>query len=98
MILGHDLFDGPHAAWLGEAAGAWGIIHQIQFFTLWRGHTVASLYPLIPWIGVMMAGYGFGELLTFQTARRRRVLIFLPPSLTLVSLFIPPFHLFTCPS
>jgi len=66
MILGHDLFDGPHAAWLGEAAGPWGIAHQIQFFTLWHGHTVASLYPLIPWIGVMMAGYGFGELLTFK--------------------------------
>ena len=31
MILGHNLFDGPHTAWLGEAAGAWGIVHQIQF-------------------------------------------------------------------
>src|SRR5260370_31367603 len=43
MILGHDLFDGPHAAWLGEAAGAWGIIHQVQVFTLWRRHTCVTL-------------------------------------------------------
>src|SRR5258708_17039506 len=69
MILGHNLFDGPHAAWLGQAAGAWGIVHQIQIFTVLRRHTVASLYPLIPWIFVMLAGYGFDELMTFQNAR-----------------------------
>ena len=98
MILGHDLFDGPHAAWLGEAAGAWRIVHQIQFFTLWRRHTVASLYTLIPWIGVMMAGYGFGELLTFQKARRRRVVMLLGASMTVGFVLIRAFNLYGDPS
>jgi uncharacterized membrane protein len=98
MILGHNLFDGPHTAWLGEAAGAWGIVHQIQFFTLWRGHTLASLYPLIPWIGVMMAGYGFGELLTFQKARRRRVLLLLGASITVGFVLLRAFNLYGDPS
>jgi uncharacterized membrane protein len=98
MILGHDLFDGPHASWLGEAAGAWGIVHQIQLFTLWRGHTVASLYPLIPWIGVMMAGYGFGELLAIQKARRRRVVMLLGASMTVGFVLIRAFNLYGDPS
>src|SRR5260370_29000458 len=98
MIVGHDAFDCSHAAWLGEAAGAWGIVHQIQFFTLWRGHTVASFYPLIPWIGVIMAGYGFGELLTFQKARRRRVVVWLGASMSGWFLFITPFNLYGGPA
>jgi uncharacterized membrane protein len=98
MILGHDLLDGPHAAWLGGAAGAWGIVHQIQFLRLRRGHTVASLYPLIPWIGVMMAGYGFGELLTFQQARRRRVVTLLGASMTVGFVLIRAFNLYGDPS
>src|SRR5260370_11091550 len=61
-------------------------------------HTVASLYPLIPWIGVMMAGYGFGELLTFQKARRRRVVMLLGASMTVGVVLIPAFNLYGHPS
>src|SRR5260370_11837008 len=61
-------------------------------------HTVASLYPLIPWIGVMMAGYGFGELLTFQKARRRRVVMLLGASMTVGFVLIRAFNLYGDPS
>jgi uncharacterized membrane protein len=66
MIFAHDLLDG--------AGGVWKILHQTSFFEPWPHKIVASLYPLIPWVGVMMAGYAAGELLTFSAARRRRAL------------------------
>ncbi|HEY1946267.1 MAG TPA: heparan-alpha-glucosaminide N-acetyltransferase domain-containing protein [Bryobacteraceae bacterium] len=74
MIFAHDLLDGT--------GGVWKILHQTSFFEPWPHKIVASLYPLIPWVGVMMAGYAAGEVLTFSAVRRRRSLFWLGGMLT----------------
>lgn len=75
MILTHDVFDGARAAWLGSAQGVWKVLHGLQFFQPFPHKFVASLYPLIPWVGVMMAGFAAGELMTLEASRRRRILL-----------------------
>src|SRR5260370_4073950 len=44
MILGHALFDGPHAAWLGEAAAVAQIRQHIPLLTLCRGPATTSSF------------------------------------------------------
>ncbi len=39
------------------------------------GAVIVVGYPLIPWIGVMAAGYCFGRVFTMEAAQRRKLLI-----------------------
>ncbi len=71
LIFTHDLFDGGHARWLG----AFRALHQIAFFPILPHKIVGSVYPLIPWVGVMMVGYGAGEVLLLRSDLRRRALL-----------------------
>jgi len=66
MVAVHDAFDGVAASnWL------WTILHTGGPIALGGGREFSIWYPLVPWPGVMAAGYGFGALLD----RRRTVLL-----------------------
>jgi uncharacterized membrane protein len=47
---------------------------------------ITILYVLVPWIGVMAAGYGFGTILRLEEARRNRILITIGLAATLLFL------------
>jgi uncharacterized membrane protein len=74
LILGHNAFDGVPAATLGAWAPLWNVLHQ-QGVVFAFGMPVVTAYPLIPWIGVMAAGFCFGPVMTMAVPARRRVMI-----------------------
>jgi uncharacterized membrane protein len=81
LIAGHNLLDSVRAADLGPFSDFWEILHRkemkrdgpLEFF----GGEIKfyTQYPLIPWIGVMAAGYGFEALLLRDAAVRRKWLL-----------------------
>jgi uncharacterized membrane protein len=97
MIVLHDAFDGIRVmSWQGPgspapsvAAKLWILMHQpAEFFpVLGDGSPVVFVvYPLVPWIGVIAAGYVFGAIYTLDPARRRTLLLRL--GLGLIAAFV----------
>lgn len=83
MIAGHNLFDGVRAEQLGQGAALWHVLHQPGFVHLGDQVSVFVLYPLVPWIGVMAAGYALGPVMRREPDARQRLLLKLGAAVTL---------------
>ena len=77
----HNLLDhvGPAPVAAGTATPwpvvLWMILHRFgQAFTS-DGRMAFIVYPIIPWVGLMAAGYGLGAVFGWEAARRRRFLL-----------------------
>ncbi|HKE46916.1 MAG TPA: heparan-alpha-glucosaminide N-acetyltransferase domain-containing protein [Rhodanobacteraceae bacterium] len=86
MIFGHNALDGIHAQDFGPYAMVWAIIHEFYFDQVTPNFFVAVGYPLVPWIGVMAAGYCFGQLLELERSKRDRLFMML--GLACIALFL----------
>jgi uncharacterized membrane protein len=82
MIAGHNLLDGIRAGTFGGVAWLWTILHQQGLLKFGEGASAYVLYPLIPWIGVMAAGYAFGPVFQREAGERRRLLVWLGGGIT----------------
>jgi uncharacterized membrane protein len=79
IIFGHNLLDGAVGG-IAESLGndARGVLWKLGYVGFFApsvqvtpdGPNLVVLYTLIPWIGVMAAGYAFGTIITQPPARR----------------------------
>lgn len=88
MIAGHNLLDGVRPDSFGGLRWLWIILHGRGPIQLLPGRTMVVTYPLIPWVGVMAAGYGFGALLLREWRSRRKLLMRLGAALTVAFILI----------
>lgn len=77
MIGGHNLFDSVISDDWGDFGYLWAILHSGETVQLTERLVLRPHYPLIPWIGVMAAGYGFGRLMLLERRTREKVLFIL---------------------
>jgi uncharacterized membrane protein len=83
IIAGHNLLDGIRAEELAGAPWAWHLLHEPGRIYLGDGALLYVLYPLIPWIGVMAAGYLLGPVMQLEARPRQWVLFQLGAAITL---------------
>jgi uncharacterized membrane protein len=83
MIAGHNLLDGLRPEVFGGAAPVWHVLHQRSSVHLTEGFRFFALYPLIPWVGVMAAGYALGPVMALGADERKRVLLKLGVAITI---------------
>jgi uncharacterized membrane protein len=71
LIGGHNLLDGVHAEQLGSARWLWLLLHESGALEPFAGARWLVIYPLVPWIAVIAAGYALGPWALLPRAERR---------------------------
>src|SRR5260370_22276699 len=101
IIVGHNLLDRIAPEHFGEFGIFWNILHVPTFhqFTTFHGIPVVGFvfYPLIPWIGVMAAGYAFGAILRKPAEQRRRWVLGIGTACVLLFVVLRLGHLYGNP-
>jgi uncharacterized membrane protein len=82
MIGAHNLLDDLTASRVGLPEWLWVVLHRPGEAPVVEGITVGTGYCLVPWMGVMAAGYGFGPVLLLEPRVRRRCCYLLGAALT----------------
>ncbi len=85
IIALHNLLENVSAEQFGRAAWIWDILYRRGVIAL-DGIKFRPTYPVLPWIGVMAAGYCLGKVFDWDADRRRRFLVRL--GLTLTAAFV----------
>jgi uncharacterized membrane protein len=73
VLLLHNLLDPIRAAQLGPLGWLWTILHEPGAIAT-GGPLLIAGYPVLPWVGVIAAGYAGGIVFTWEPARRQRAL------------------------
>jgi uncharacterized membrane protein len=104
MIAGHNLAD-PFLRQFAQQAGASGFGWLWQILYLGGpialggedGTRLAVLYSIVPWIGVMAAGYAFGTVMRMDAARRDRLCVAIGGGAVVAFLVLRGFNLYGDP-
>lgn len=76
MIFGHNLLDGISPEAFGSFALLWNFLHVQGGYPFGDGWYFMVVYPLIPWLGVIMVGYAFGSWLSSRPREDWQKMVF----------------------
>jgi uncharacterized membrane protein len=97
MIVTHNLLDGIKPEIFGPLRPLWLILHEPGVIELTAQSNFRVVYPLIPWVGVAAAGFGFGEIMTWKPERRQTVMITLGLIMTATFFLLRSFDVYGDP-
>ena len=97
IICLHNLFDGVMPETLGSFGPLWTVAHVLGAFPIAPGVVVVAAYPIVPWMGVIMAGYGFGTFFLRAPEERKKIFIRLGLGLTAAFIVIRALNIYGDP-
>lgn len=75
IIFGHDIFQNVSFPQNPPLNLVWVLFMGSGFFPLTPEHGILITYPIIPWLGIMLAGFGFGELYNLPSEKRKKLFL-----------------------
>jgi uncharacterized membrane protein len=97
MIVGHDLLDRTRPNQFGHAAWIWSLLHVRGGLVLPGNVADFVLFPIVPWVGVMAAGYVFGTLYQREHRDRQRIMAILGIAMVVAFVFLRATNLYGNP-
>ncbi|MDL2358329.1 MAG: heparan-alpha-glucosaminide N-acetyltransferase domain-containing protein [Pseudomonadota bacterium] len=70
LIVSHNALDSWH-----PAGALWQAWHAGGFYPIGQHFGVVFMYPLMPWLGLIAAGYALGPVFLWERQRRQRFLL-----------------------
>jgi len=97
IILPHNLLDGIKPETFGGLSWLWMILHVKGIFAIGASIKVLVVYPLIPWLGVMAAGFLFGRIMLEKRQRRRKTIFWIGLGVTAAFVVLRGINLYGAP-
>jgi uncharacterized membrane protein len=92
IIAGHNLLDRIPITVFGKYAVIWSILHVPGTYPMGKTHVFFTLFTVIPWVGVMAAGFAYGKMLLRMD--RQKISLLLGTALTVAFFVLRVFHLY----
>lgn len=88
IVFGHNITDAFRLQPGDSLFAVWTVLRQSGFVPLTESNTLFVIYPLVPWLGIMVLGFGLGKLYTGEYTKedRRKLLLVLGSSA--IALFV----------
>lgn len=96
IILLHDAL--PPLRFDSQAAQfSWTLFFERGLFNLGPERAVMVAYPIVPWLGILLLGFGFGRVFELDAASRKRILLWSGASALLLFVLLRGFNLYGDP-
>jgi uncharacterized membrane protein len=87
LIFGHDALNLIQLTPQDSGYTIWTLLQRPGFIPFDKTHGMFVSYPLIPWLGIMLTGYGAARIYThFPAEKRRKILLY--TGVSAIALFI----------
>ncbi len=98
LIAGHNLCDNIKPDAFGQLGWLWAILHSGNSLEVFPGRVFRPLYPLMPWIGVIAAGFACGPWMSPRYPHRQQFFVRMGIGLILAFLGLRALNVYGDPS